>query len=76
MTAFAKIAECYEEMKQYSKAEEAYKRILKYTGVKAYRKATMKRLEVLRQVMALEKAKKIKKNPKPVTKSSDQGETK
>ncbi len=42
VTAFAKIAESYEEQKQYPKAEAEYKQILKYTQIKAYRNATFK----------------------------------
>ncbi len=47
VTAFAKIAETYEEQKDYPKAEESYKRILKYTKIPAYRNATYKRLKAL-----------------------------
>jgi tetratricopeptide (TPR) repeat protein len=47
VTAFAKIAETYEEQKEYPKAEAEYKQILKYTKIKAYRNATYKRLKAL-----------------------------
>jgi len=47
VTAYAKVAECYETQKKYKEAEKAYQRILKYTQVKVYRDATMKRLKAL-----------------------------
>jgi tetratricopeptide (TPR) repeat protein len=47
VTAYAKIAETYEEQQEYTKAVEEYKKILKYTKVKAYRTATNKRIKAL-----------------------------
>lgn len=51
ITAFAKIAECYETQKQYSKAAEAYKQILTYTKIKTFREATLKRLKALEPLL-------------------------
>jgi tetratricopeptide (TPR) repeat protein len=47
VTAYAKVAECYEAQKKYQQAYDAYKRILKYTKVPMYRNATNKRLKAL-----------------------------
>ncbi|HVZ80917.1 MAG TPA: tetratricopeptide repeat protein, partial [bacterium] len=47
VTAYAKIAESYEAQKEYTKADKAYRRILDYTKVTAYRVATEKRLKAL-----------------------------
>ena len=58
VTAYARIAECYENEKKYGKAAETYNRILKYTKVKQYRVAAQKHLKALKAIMAHAKAKK------------------
>ena len=47
VTAYAKIAECYEAQKKYQQAADTYQRILKYTKIEVYRKATYKRIKAL-----------------------------
>ena len=64
VTAYAKVAECYEEQKKYSKAADTYKRILKYTKVQAFRTATLKRLKALQPF--LHPRKKKVREPEPV----------
>lgn len=64
VTAYAKVAECYEAQKKYQDAADTYNRILKYTKVKAFRTATLKRLKALKPF--LHPAKKKVHEPDPV----------
>jgi tetratricopeptide (TPR) repeat protein len=65
VTAYAKVAECYEEQKKYQKAADTYNRILKYTKVKAFRTATLKRLKALQPFLHPVKKKVPKPDPVP-----------
>jgi TolA-binding protein len=65
VTAFARIAECYENQKQFQKAMETYQRILAFTKVKEYRLAAQKRMKALKIIMASGHTKGKKKSAPP-----------
>jgi tetratricopeptide (TPR) repeat protein len=65
VTSYAKIAESYESQKDYWKAEAAYRRILQYTKIKAYRVATQKRLKALEPFLKKRPKADVKKGSEP-----------
>jgi TolA-binding protein len=67
VTAFARVAECYENQKKYSQAMTTYQRLLDFTKVKEYRRAAQKRMKALKALMASQHSKMKKKSSKSVS---------
>jgi len=71
VTAFAHIAECYENEKKFNDAYKTYQRILAFTKVKRYRTEAQRRMAILKKIIAAEKKTKPHKAKKPVTTPED-----
>jgi tetratricopeptide (TPR) repeat protein len=51
VTAFARMAECHEAKGEYKQAADVYNRIIKYTGVKAWKDSARKRLAAIQKYL-------------------------
>jgi TolA-binding protein len=60
VTSFARMAECHEAKGEYAKAADVYKRIIKYTGVKAWKDSAKKRLAAIQKYLPKPTPGKIK----------------